>query len=49
LMFYIKKARAWIADVVLKIFRREDKTITITAPATAKNPATEDEVKIETR
>jgi hypothetical protein len=45
LMFHIKRARAWIVRTVLKIFRREDKTITITTPAMAKTPA----AKIETK
>lgn len=47
LMFYIKKARTWIAHAFLKIFRREDKTIT--PPATAQTPAAKVETKPETR
>ena len=47
LMFHIKRARAWIVRTVLKIFRREDKTIT--APATAKTPAAKVETETETR
>ena len=47
LMFYIKKARAWIARTFLKIFRCRDKAIT--APATAKIPADKVETETETR
>lgn len=48
-LFYLKKTRRWIVDMLRKMFGRdrETKTATTEVAATVNDPATEVETKIE--